>query len=186
MSEKTRVCALTTVPIPPDEAFVLFTEEVGTWWRHGPRFRAAIDGKEGVMRFEPGEGGRLLEVYDEAADDTFELGRILVWEPGKRLVFLIGGRDFAPDEWTEVEIRFERVERGARVSVEHYGFDELGSDHNVWHGEDRESFIGSMGLWWGDLLVALRVAGSRKATFDAAARVLEGQEPEPGVTDRCV
>ena len=57
MSEETRVRALTTVPLPPDEAFALFTEEVDSWWRHGPRFRAAIDGKEGVMRFEPGEGG---------------------------------------------------------------------------------------------------------------------------------
>lgn len=45
-------------------------------------------------------------MYGDAADEIFELGRILVWEPGKRLVFLIGGRDFA-DEWTEVEIRFE-------------------------------------------------------------------------------
>ncbi len=161
MSEEIRVCTFTTVPIPPDEAFALFTEEVDTWWRHGPRFRAAINGKEGVMRFEPGEGGRLLEVYGDAADENFELGRILVWEPGKRLVFLIGGRDFAPDEWTEVEIRFEWVERGARISVAHYGFDALGPDHSVWHGQDRDAFIGSMGLWWGDLLVALRVAGSR-------------------------
>ena len=168
MSEETRVCALTTVPIPPDEAFALFTEEVDTWWRHGPRYRAAINGKEGVMRFEPGEGGRLLEVYDDAADEVFELGRILVWEPGRRLVFLIGGRDFAPDEWTEVEIRFERVARGARVSVEHYGFDALGFDHKVWHGQDRDSFIGSMGLWWGDLLVALRVVGSSQAILDSA------------------
>ena len=178
MSEETRVCALTTVPIPPDEAFALFTEEVDTWWRHGPRFRVAINGREGVMHFEPGEGGRLLEVYGDAADETFELGRILVWEPGKRLVFLIGGRDFAPDEWTEVEIRFEWVEQGTRVSVEHYGFDELGEDHNVWHGEDRESFIGSMGLWWGDLLVAFRMAGCRQVTLDGVARKARDQNPE--------
>ncbi len=157
MSEETRVRAFTTVPIPLDEAFALFTEEVDLWWRHGPRFRVAIDGKEGVMHFEPGEGGRLLEVYDDAAFEFFELGRILVWEPGKRLVFLIGGRDFEPEEWTEVEIRFEPVERGALISVEHYGFDALGFDHEVWHGEDKDSFIGSMGLWWGDLLVSLRM-----------------------------
>jgi hypothetical protein len=173
MSEETRVCALTTVPIPPDEAFVLFTEEVDNWWRHGPRYRAAINGREGVMRFEPGEGGRLLEVYGDATDEVFELGRILVWEPGKRLVFLIGGRDFAPDEWTEVEIRFERVARGARVSIEHYGFDALGPNHSVWHGQDRNSFIGSMGLWWGELLVALQAAGSRQTLLNAAARPLE-------------
>jgi len=161
MSEETRVRALTTVPLPPDEAFALFTEEVDRWWRRGPRFRAELDGKEGVLRFEPGVGGRLLEVYDAAADEAFELGRILAWEPAKRLVFQIGGRDFASDEWTEVEIRFERVERGTRVSIDHYGFDALGTDHGVWHGQDRDAFIGSMGLWWGDLLVSLRAAGSR-------------------------
>ncbi len=160
MSQETRVRALTTVPLPPDEAFTLFTEEVDTWWRHGPRFRAAIDGKKGVMHFEPGEGGRLLEIYDQAQADSFELGRIQVWEPGKRLVFWIGGRDFAPDEWTEVEVRFERVARGTQVTVEHYGFDALGPDHGVWHGQDVESFIGAMGLWWGDLLVALRAAAA--------------------------
>lgn len=159
MSEETRVRAQTIVPLPPDEAFALFTEEVDTWWRHGPRFRPAIDGKEGVMRLEPGVGGRLLEVYD--AGEVFELGRIQVFEPGKHLVFWMGGRDFAPDEWTEVEVRFDAVRRGTQVSIEHRGFDALGRDHGVWHGQDVGAFVGAMGLWWGDLLVGLRAAGVR-------------------------
>ena len=160
MSDETRARAMTTVPLEPDEAFVLFTEEVDAWWRRGPRFRPAIDARVGVMRFEPGEGGRLLEIYDHAPD--FELGRVLVWEPGKRLVFLMGGRDFAPGEWTEVDVCFEGIETGTRVSVEHYGFDELGMDHGVWHGQGREAMVGSMGLWWGDLLVAMRGAAVRR------------------------
>lgn len=161
MSLETRVRALTTVPLDPDETFTLFTEEVDRWWRRGPRFRAAIDGQEGVMRFEAGEGGRLLEVYGSGRDECFELGRIVAWEPGKRLVFLMGGRDFADEEWTEVEVRFEGIDKGTRVTIEHYGFDELGMDHGVWHGQGREAFIGSMGLWWADLLVSLRSAGTR-------------------------
>ena len=163
MSGETRVRAMTTVPLGPDEAFALFTDEIDTWWRRGPRFRVAVDGREGALRFEPGVGGRLLESYDLAETPDFEIGRILVWEPGKRLVFHMGGRDFASDEWTEVEVRFERIETGTRVTVEHYGFDALGSDHGVWHGQGREAFVGSMGLWWGDLLVAMRAAavGSR-------------------------
>jgi uncharacterized glyoxalase superfamily protein PhnB len=40
-----------------------------------------------AMRCEPGVGGRLLEVYDDAAGDALELGRITVWEPGKRLAW---------------------------------------------------------------------------------------------------
>ena len=92
MSEETTVRALTTVPLGPGEAFALFTEEIDAWWRHGPRFRVADGGREGRMVFEPGEGGRLLEVYGEGdADDAFELGRTVVWEPPGRLVFLMGG-----------------------------------------------------------------------------------------------
>jgi hypothetical protein len=168
--EETHVRALTTVSLEPDEAFALFTEEVDAWWRHGSRFRAAIEGKEGTMRFEPGEGGRLLEVY--GPDHHFELGRVRVWEPGKRLVFLMGGRDFAPDEWTEVKVRFERIAKGTQVSIDHYGFDALGMDHGVWHGQGREAFVGSMGLWWGDLLVAMRRFGLA-ARFDEDAPASE-------------
>ena len=161
MSTETRVRAMTTVPLEPSEAFVLFTDEVDSWWRRGPRFRPAVDGREGELRFEAGEGGRLLEVYDHSGTADFELGRVLVWEPGKRLVFHMGGRDFGPDEWTEVDVRFERIETGTRVTVEHTGFDELGQDHGVWHGQGPEALVGSMGLWWGDLLVAMRGAAVR-------------------------
>ena len=63
------------------------------------------------MRFEPGRGGRLLEVFDASAD-PFVLGRITVWEPSKQLTFEMGGRDFGPGDTTEVDVRFEAVERG--------------------------------------------------------------------------
>ena len=159
MNEETRVRAHTTVPLSPIETFRLFTQEVDTWWRHGKRFRVALNGQEGVIRFEHHQGGRLLEVNDNGAGEVFERGRILTWEPGKRLAFLFRGRDFAANEWTTVEIEFERVQRGTRVSVEHYGFDALGRDHDIWHGQDPDAFIGSMGLWWGDLLVSLQMAG---------------------------
>lgn len=157
MADETRVRAMTTVPLPPAEAFALFTDEVDAWWRHGPRFRPAADGKTGRMVFEPGAGGRLLEVYETGAD-AFELGRTLEWIPGDRLVFQMGGREFAKDEWTRVAVYFERLEsgRGTRVTIEHTGFDALGSDHGVWHGQDHDAFVGMMGLWWGDLLVAFR------------------------------
>lgn len=160
MGEETTVRASTVVSLSPDEAFALFTDEVDTWWKQGPRYRVARDGREGQLRFEPGVGGRLLETYAEG--DAFELGRIEVWEPGMRLTFLMGGNDFAAEEWTTVDIRFDRTDRGTEVTLTHTGFDALGRDHGVWHGEGPEAFVGFMGLWWGDLLVGLHRASKAR------------------------
>ena len=108
------------------------------------------------MHFEPGVGGRLVEVYDDEGADAYELGRVLVWEPPARLVFTMGGRDFAADDpRTEVEVFFEATEGGTRVSVHHEGWEGLGADHPVRHGLEGDAFLDMMGLWWADLLVAL-------------------------------
>ena len=47
-------------------AFEVFTEDVDSWWLRGPAFR--VDARrEGVLRFEPGVGGRLVEVFEGEA-----------------------------------------------------------------------------------------------------------------------
>ena len=61
------------------------------------------------MRFEPGIGGRYLEIYDDRAGDALEIGRITVWEPGSRLVWRHSLND------TEVEIRFQAIPAGTRI-----------------------------------------------------------------------
>ena len=68
-------------------------------------------GRAVAMRIQPGVGGRVLEIYDEAADDALELGRITVWEPGVQLTY----RSLVDD--TEVDVRFEADERGTQVRV---------------------------------------------------------------------
>jgi uncharacterized protein YndB with AHSA1/START domain len=104
------------VNVSPHDAFEVFTQQIDTWWRHGPRFR--FGGQErGVLRFEAGRSERLVESF--AGDRAFEVGRVLVWEPGQRLVFEWRGRDFAPDECTEVEVRFEPRDGGTQLSLEH-------------------------------------------------------------------
>lgn len=80
MRSSDAVTVTTKVAVDPATAFRVFTEEVDAWWRRGPRYRFR-PGRDGVMRFEPGAGGRLVEVYDEAAGDVFEVGRVLAWEP---------------------------------------------------------------------------------------------------------
>ena len=154
------VTVTTVVAVDPATAFEVFTNEIDAWWKTGPRFRVNADRKS-AMRFEGGVGGRLLEVYDDASDDAFEHGRILVWEPADRLVFQMGGRDFQPGESTEVEVRFETAEQGTRVTVEHRGWDRFPKGHRVRHGLEGSAFRNLMGVWWGDLLVSLRQEADR-------------------------
>jgi hypothetical protein len=76
---------------------------------------------------EPGAGGRWIEVYDESTGEGFECGRITVWEPGARLVFLYRDAGHTIDD-TEVEVRFEEIEGGTRVTLEHRGWEKLARD----------------------------------------------------------
>ena len=151
------VRATTIVPADPDAAFALFTAEVDLWWRRGPRFRHGLD-RPSVMRFEGEQGGRLVQVYTDEAGGAFEVGRVLVWKPGDRLVFEWRGGNFEPGLVTEVEVRFERAERGTRVTLEHRGWDRVPLEHASRHGYGASNAFSSMiGLWWGDLLTSLRV-----------------------------
>jgi uncharacterized glyoxalase superfamily protein PhnB len=102
--------AAVTVSVDPNSAFAAFTDEIDSWWVRGPiNFFDA--GRAVAMRIEPGVGGRVLEIYDDARGDALELGRITVWKPGVQLTY----RSLVDD--TEVEVRFEAIEGGTRVSV---------------------------------------------------------------------
>jgi uncharacterized protein YndB with AHSA1/START domain len=150
---RTEIVATTVVAVDPDTAFQLFTDEVDAWWRHGPRFRPSMRGT-GVLRFEPGAGGRLLETYKDGS--SFEFGRVRIWEPGRRLVFSLIGRDFAPGESTEVEVRFEPDGQQTRVTLEHRGWDRFPDEHPARHGVGEPAFSDVMRVWWSELLVALQ------------------------------
>jgi hypothetical protein len=118
-----------TVRVDPATAFAVFTEEIDRWYRRG---LAGMAGHEPAttVRFEPGVGGRLLEVADEGTGDDVERGRITVWEPGERLVFV-------DRRGTEVDVTFTAVAGGddpagddgdpevTRVVLEHRGLDRV-------------------------------------------------------------
>ena len=141
------------VEVDPGTAFRVFTEEVDAGWRTGPRFRWPPE-RGGALRFEKGEGGRFLEVYPDGG--SFEVGRIRVWDPPHRLVFGFRARNFAPDESTEVEVRFEARGDATDVTIEHRGFAALRPDHPVRHGLDAGAVSNMMGVFWADLLTAVR------------------------------
>ncbi|MGE0581265.1 MAG: SRPBCC domain-containing protein [Steroidobacteraceae bacterium] len=151
-----------TVPVGPAVAFDLFTRETDLWWRRGVRFRAA-GRAPGALHFEPGVGGRLFEEYsNDAGVHLVEFGRVTAWEPPARLVFEWRNVNFAPDEKTEVDVSFEAIHGGTRITLIHRGWASLRADHPARHGMAVAAFIRTMGLWWGDLLSALRehAAGS--------------------------
>jgi hypothetical protein len=105
------VTASVEVEIDPETAFRIFTAEIDAWWKRGPH--NFYNSKRAVaMRFEPGVGGRYLEVYDDTTGEALEIGRITAWEPGRRLVWRMSLDD------TEVDVRFEAVPGGTRVRLE--------------------------------------------------------------------
>lgn len=132
-----RVTVSVVVTTSPDEAFTIFTTEIDAWWRRSPRHRRAL--AESVVRFE---GDRLVEV---SAAGAAELGRVLAWEPGKRLAMEWLGPRLIPAGRTVVEVRFEAAGGGTRVTLEHRGWPGLVP------GDAASSIVG---LWWGDLLAS--------------------------------
>jgi hypothetical protein len=144
------------VGVPPEIAFEVFTSEIDLWWKQGPRYRLA-GRQRGQLNFEPGPGGRLFETFPvESGTKTFEVGRVLAWDPpaGFELEWRVA--NFAPDEKTFVRVRFEPSRQGTLVSVRHSGWSALRPDHPARHGQLGADFSRGIGLWWGELLTSLR------------------------------
>ena len=99
------------VAVDPATAFEVFTEELDCWWIQGP-INFFDTARAYCMRMEPGVGGRIVEVYDEKTGDGLELGRITVWEPGRRLAWTSSMDD------VEIDVRFEESAGGTKVRVQ--------------------------------------------------------------------
>jgi uncharacterized protein YndB with AHSA1/START domain len=120
------VRAEVVVHVDPRRAFSLFTAEVDRWWRRGERYGGPeVRGH----RFEPGVGGRFLEI---SAAGPRSLGRITAWDPPRRLAFTWRQGNWRASELTEVTVTFDPVSDGTRVRLRHSGFDfvvsEIGCD----------------------------------------------------------
>jgi uncharacterized protein YndB with AHSA1/START domain len=155
MSSADAVTVSIEVGVPPASAFETFTEDLDAWWGYGPRYRFVAP-YTGVMKLEPGVGGRLLHVHDEATGEAFVVGSVHTWEPPARLVLSWRLPNFTPEQRTEVEIRFDAIPAGTRVSVTHRGWDGLPADHPARHGQVDRAFVLFKGAWWADVLGAAK------------------------------
>ena len=158
MSSAETARVTTFVAVSPDDAFEVFTDEIDIWWRRGPRFRNFAR-EDAELGFERDAGGRRL--VERQAGKVFEIGRVRVWEPGRRLVFEWRLSNFAPGEVTEVEVRFEASGDGTRVTLEHRGWDALRGDHPARHGLHERAFGAMIGGYWADLVKVYRQYAQR-------------------------
>ncbi len=144
------------VAVAPEEAFHVFTHEIDLWWRTGPKFRIA-GRRRGRLVFEEGPDGRLFETVELASGPrSFEVGRVTLWEPPTRLELEWRNVNFKPGQTTFVEVAFQPQGDGTRVTVTHRGWSALPADHPARHGNTGAAMSRMIGLWWGELLTALR------------------------------
>jgi uncharacterized protein YndB with AHSA1/START domain len=134
------------VDAPPERAFAVFTEGLGTWWPLQGYSIGAQPAVEAVI--EPRAGGRW---YERAADGTeCPWGRVLAFEPPERLLLTWEiSCDWQADAsaQSEVEIRFHPHDGGrTRVELEHRGLETYGARAR----EMRDIFGSDSG--WGGLL----------------------------------
>jgi uncharacterized protein YndB with AHSA1/START domain len=126
-SERAPIRRTVEVPIPPERAFVLFTEEMDSWW---PREYTWAGDVLDTIGIEPRAGGHCYELGPHGF--ALDWGRVLVWQPPRELVFTwqISPKRVPepnPARASEIEVRFEPAGEGAtRVHLEHRAFDRHG------------------------------------------------------------
>ena len=144
------------VRVPRPDAFDVFTREIDRWWKTGPKFRIA--GRQaGKLTFVPGPGGEVVETVERLGGPRrFVVGKVTRWEPPGRVELEWRLSNFAADERTFVEVEFVEQGEGTLVTVRHRGWAALRPDHPARHGEQGAELSRRIGLWWGELMTALR------------------------------
>jgi uncharacterized protein YndB with AHSA1/START domain len=116
-----------SVKAPPEVAWRVFTEKMGVWW---PLDNYKIGKAKAVDAvIEPKVGGRWYERGDDGS--SCDWGRVLAWEPPKRLVLswdISADWQFEPNLKTELEIRFlPEGSDSTRVELVHRHLDRYGA-----------------------------------------------------------
>jgi DNA-binding transcriptional ArsR family regulator/uncharacterized protein YndB with AHSA1/START domain len=120
------VIKVRTVPLPPQEAFRLFTELADTWWPLETHSIGAYEDQIPVaLRFEGYVGGRVIEVAADGAECSW--ADVLAWQPPYRFA-LSWHPNREPKAASTLEVRFTAVAEGTEVYLEHRGWEEFGDE----------------------------------------------------------
>jgi uncharacterized protein YndB with AHSA1/START domain len=124
MATREAARAEVVVAASPEEAFRIFTDEIGLWWRRDTPYWNDPD-RALSIRIEPRLGGRFLEVYDVERVTGFEAGRVTAWEPGSRLGLTWTQASWPEGVSTDIEVTFEPADGGTLVRLAHTGFERV-------------------------------------------------------------
>ena len=102
-ANRTTVSTSIELALEPMIAFNVFGEEL------------TVALTQSGMAFETGTNGRITE-------GEFEVGRVITWKPGELVQLEWHQADWETEEVTTVEIRFEPINGGTRVTLEHRGW----------------------------------------------------------------
>ncbi len=132
MTGTTAVTTSIVVDAPVDQAFTVFTEDIGSWW---PSEHHILAAPLAAMVFEQEVGGHVYDVGTDGSECRW--ARVLAYEPPTRVVFswdisLQWQVETDPARTSEVEVRFvPEGEHRTRVELEHRHIDRHGDG---WEG----------------------------------------------------
>ena len=115
-----------TVPLPPEDAFDTFVQQMDIWWpRRGvfPYSFAPAGTRPLHIRFEPRVGGRYYETFLDESE--YEIGRIILYQPPQRLTYT--WQDPTWQNETQIALAFTEEESGTRVVYQQDGFEGVGA-----------------------------------------------------------
>jgi uncharacterized protein YndB with AHSA1/START domain len=128
MNEQTNtvVRRSTSVPLPQERAFALFTDGLDRWW---PTENYHIGAQAPTsVEMEPEVGGRWFERTPDGTECVW--GAVLTWDPPRRVVLswqIDADWHADPTIMTEVDVSFTGVgERETLVELEHRGLETYG------------------------------------------------------------
>jgi len=132
MTGTTAVTTSIVVDAPVDQAFTVFTEDIGSWW---PSEHHILQAPLAAMVFEQEVGGHVYDVGTDGSECRW--ARVLAYEPPTRVVFswdisLQWQVETDPARTSEIEVRFvPEGEHRTRVELEHRHIDRHGDG---WEG----------------------------------------------------
>jgi len=160
-TDRNSVRKVISVQAPLDVAWLVFTEQMGTWWPLAMYKIGKANAVDAII--EARVGGRWYERGDDGS--TCDWGRVLAWEPHSRLVLswdISADWQYDPTLQTEIEVRFiAEGEACTRVEFEHRRLDRYGDRR-----DEMYAIFDKTGDW-GRLLAAFAHAAATSAGASA-------------------